>query len=91
MVDAYYDAGSDRFAPIFGVQNSTRLPDFVQLDARFARDVRFWRLALTVYLEVQNVTYQRNAEEIVYRYDFTQPDYITGLPTLAILGARLSW
>lgn len=91
VVDAYYDAGSDRFAPIFGVQNSTRLPDFVQLDARLARDVRFWRLALTVYLEVQNVTYQRNAEEIVYRYDFTQPDYITGLPPLAILGARLSW
>lgn len=91
VTGAYYDAHSDRFAPIFGAQNSIRLPDFVQLDARLARDVRFWRLGLTVYLEVQNVTYQRNAEELVYRYDFTQPDYITGLPTLAILGARLSW
>jgi len=91
VIDAYYDSRSDRYQPVFGIHNDIRLPDFVQLDARVDRDFRFRRLALSLYLEVQNVTYQRNAEELVYRFDFSQADYITGLPTLAVLGSRLAW
>lgn len=89
---AYYDSFGDRYQPIFGVNNGIRLPDFVQLDARVDRDFSFGKgVTLAVQLEVQNVTNHQNAEEIAYRFDFTERDYITGLPTIAVLGIRLSY
>jgi hypothetical protein len=88
--DAFYDARDDVYQPVFGALNSIRLPDFVQLDLRVDRTFALRRLAVVLYLEVQNLTYQKNAEEIVYRFDYASHDYITGLPILAILGARLS-
>lgn len=88
---AFYNARDDVYQPVFGAPNSTRLPDFVQLDLRVDRTFALRRLALMIYLEVQNLTYQKNAEEVVYRFDFTSQDYITGLPILAVLGARLGF
>jgi hypothetical protein len=46
---------------------------------------------LEVFLDVQNVTDQQNPEEIVYTPNFSQKAYITGLPILPSLGARLAW
>jgi len=42
-----------------------------------------------VYLEVQNLTGRANPEEIIYRADFAQRGYLTGLPLLAIGGVRI--
>jgi hypothetical protein len=91
VVGAYFDARDDLYQPLFGPQNQIRLPDFVQLDLRVDRRFAWPRLALDLYLEILNVTYQRNPEEIVYNERYNQPSYITGLPTLAILGARVSF
>lgn len=91
VTGAIYDARDDRYQPIFGRQNSIRIPTFYQLDLRVDRRFVWTRLALDLYLDVQNVTYQRNPEEIVYSEDFSQRGYITGLPTLAVLGVRLEW
>lgn len=88
---AFYNARDDVYQPVFGAPNSTRLPDFVQLDLRVDRTFALRRLALMIYLEVQNLTYKKNAEEVVYRFDFASQDYITGLPILAVLGARLGF
>jgi hypothetical protein len=46
---------------------------------------------LELYLDVQNITNHANAEEIVYNFDYSEQSYITGLPILPVLGARLSW
>ena len=54
------------------------------------RGSKRWRFAgteLEVYLDVQNVTDTRNAEEIVYNADYTQARFIRGLPILPVLGA----
>jgi len=59
----------------------------VRLSKRFA----IGRSALEVYLDLQNLTGRDNPEEIVYSPDYTQRRYITGLPLLPVLGARLSW
>jgi hypothetical protein len=89
VVDAFFDVQGDQFQPLFGARNASRLPDFVQLDLRVDRSFTFGRLMLEVYLDVQNVTYRRNAEEIVYGRDYRRAGYITGLPTLAVAGARM--
>lgn len=91
VVGAYFDARDDRYDPLLGAQNSLRIPDFVQLDLRVERAFVWSRATLRLYLDVQNVTWQRNPEEIVYSEDWSRRGYITGLPTLAILGARVTF
>lgn len=92
VTGSYYNALADRYEPTFGPIYSTRLPDFVQLDARL--DYTFalsGRVRLAVQLEVQNVTHHENAEEIAYSSDYQSAEYITGLPTLAVVGVRLEF
>jgi hypothetical protein len=91
VIGAFYDGRDDQYQPIFGAQNSTRIPDFVQLDVRLEKTFSFRRLSLNVFIDVQNITNRANPEELVYNYDFTKKAYITGLPTLAVLGLRLSF
>jgi len=77
--------------PIFGPQNSIRIPAFYSLDVRIEKAVNFGRLKLNVFLDVQNVTNRKNPEEITYSSDFSKRGYITGLPTLAVMGARMEF
>jgi hypothetical protein len=37
------------------------------------------------------VTNRKNPEEFIYNYNFTRRASISGLPTLAVLGARLEF
>lgn len=89
VVDSFYDAQVDRYQPVFGRQNTARLPEFFQLDLRVERSFSLRPLTLTAFLDVLNVTYQRNPEEVVYNFDYSKRDFITGLPVLAVLGAKL--
>jgi len=91
VVGAYFDPRDDRFEPLFGAHNSIRLDDFFQLDLRVDRTFVWQRAALDLYLEVQNVTYRQNAEELAYSEDWTRRGAIRGLPTLAVLGAKVSF
>jgi TonB family protein len=91
VVGAFYDGRGDQYQPVFGAQNSVRIPDFVQLDVRLEKTFNFRRLSLNVFIDVQNVTNRANPEEIVYNFDFTKRAYITGLPTLAVVGVRLQF
>jgi outer membrane receptor protein involved in Fe transport len=77
--------------PIFGAHNSIRIPAFYQLDVRVERAMVLRRLKLNVFLDVQNVTNRKNPEEIIYNYNYRQRAYITGFPTLALLGARVEF
>jgi TonB family protein len=80
------------YEPIFGKQNSIRIPDFVQADVRVSKRFTFGTAAKgEIYVDVQNVTNRRNPEDIVYNYDYSKQGYITGLPILPVLGARLEW
>jgi outer membrane receptor protein involved in Fe transport len=89
VVDKYFDARSDQFDPLFGAQNSIRVPSFYQLDLRAERTITRPTWRLNVFVDVQNVTNRANPEEIIYNFDFSRRGYITGLPTLAVVGARL--
>jgi len=89
VTDAYFDTSSDQFDPLFGAQNSIRIPSFYQLDLRVEKTITRRTYRLNVFLDVQNVTNRSNPEEIIYNYDFSRRGYITGLPTLAVVGARL--
>ncbi len=92
VVGSFYDNRSDQFQPVFGAQNSIRIPDFLQLDVRLEKTFTFGRgVQLNVFADVQNVTNRANPEELVYNYNFTRRDYIIGLPVLAVAGMRVQW
>jgi outer membrane receptor protein involved in Fe transport len=91
VVGSFFDAKDDVYQPIFGAQNSIRIPAFFQADARIERSFDLDFGELRVYLDAQNVTYRENPEEIVYDYRFQNRSYIVGLPFLAVLGARLEF
>ncbi len=88
VIGAYFDARRDRFQPVFGDQNSDRLPIFVQLDLRAAKEFTFDRHGLSIYLEVQNVWNQENSEEFVFSPDFSRRGSITSLPVLPMMGVQ---
>ncbi|HVZ89892.1 MAG TPA: TonB family protein [Polyangia bacterium] len=91
VIGAYYDAANAQYDPVFGAHNSIRIPSFYQLDARLEKSITYRRLKINLFLDVQNITDRQNPEEIIYNYNFTQRAYITGFPTLAIVGARLEF
>jgi hypothetical protein len=89
VVGAFYDASSDQYDPLFGPQNSTRLPAFWQLDARIDRRFELGRATLDAYVEGLNLTDHTNGEEYVYNVDYTQRGTITGLPFVAVAGVQV--
>lgn len=91
VTGAYFDVQTGQYQPFFGPINTTRIPDFVQWDVRVAKTFSIRKASLEAYLDVQNVTNRANPEEIVYSLDYSQRRYITGLPLLPVLGARLTW
>jgi TonB family protein len=91
VVGAYFDARTDTYQPLFGVQNTLRIPPFVSLDVRISKHFDLGKSALEIFLDVQNVTNRQNPEEIVYTPNFKQSAYITGLPILPSLGIRFAW
>jgi hypothetical protein len=88
VVGAIYDADCDEYEPIPGATGSARLPWFHQLDVRVDKRFEWEHFALSIYLDVQNVYYQKNAEALSYNYDYTQQTYTTGLPILPALGLK---
>jgi len=86
---SYFNLAMGQFEPIFGNQNTTRLPDFLALDVRLQKTMQFGRARFIGYLDATNVTNHDNAEEIAYNFDFSSRGYLTGLPILVLAGARI--
>jgi outer membrane receptor protein involved in Fe transport len=91
VLGAYYNSRRDLFEPAFGKQNSIRIPAFAQADLRASKRFALGWGKLELYVDVQNLTNRSNREDIVYNFNYTAKSYISGLPTLAVAGARLEW
>jgi hypothetical protein len=88
---AIYDANGNYYFPISGAQYSRRLPDFFQLDLRIDKRFVFRDWMFALYLDVQNVTYQKNVEAVLNSFDYKKEAFLTGLPILPVLGLRAEW
>jgi len=91
VVGAFFNSNTGLYEPIFGAHNSIRIPAFYQLDARVEKSIVMRRVKLSLFLDMQNLTNRKNPEELIYNYDFSKRSTITGLPTLAVFGARLDF
>lgn len=92
VTGATNDTRVDGYFPLFGPQNSERIPEFYALDVRLAKRFKLGStVGLETYLDVQNVTNHQNPEEIVYNFNYKSKNYITGLPILPVIGGKLTW
>ena len=89
VIGAYVDTTQNLYQPLFGAQNSIRIPAFVQLDVRLGKRFKLGPTTLDVFLEVLNAWNQKNREEIVYSPNYQQRGYISGFPVLPAFG--LQW
>ncbi len=91
IVAGVFDADNDNYLPIPGPINSQRLPVYHRLDLRVDYTWAFQRWALSVFLDLQNAYNHQSIEGLNYNYDFTEKQYIKGLPIIPALGLRGSF
>lgn len=88
VVDKIYDADRDMFWPIFGAENSKRLPPSHRLDTRveYVKPYDTWILKL--YFEVWNLYMHKNIIDITYTDDYLKTQYVYMPPIIAFIGAK---
>jgi TonB family protein len=91
VVGSFLNGNTGLYEPIFGAHNSIRIPAFYQVDARVEKAISMRRAKLSVFLDLQNLTNRKNPEELIYNFDFSRRSTISGLPTLAVFGARMDF
>ncbi len=88
-INALYHAASGAYTPIrFGTLNNERLPLFHSLDVRVDKAWQFAAWKLSAYLDVQNAYNSPSPEGVVYNFNFTNRQYVTGIPILPSIGLR---
>jgi hypothetical protein len=91
VIGSVFDSATGVFVPEYGETNSDRLATFWAIDLRIDKVWTFKDWTLTLYLDTQNVTNQKNQEGWTYNYDYTERTATTGLPILPILGLKGEW
>jgi len=91
VIGSFINGNTALHEPIFGPHNSIRIPAFYQLDARVEKAITMRQVKLSLFLDLQNLTNRKNPEELIYNFDFSRRATISGLPTLAVLGARMDF
>jgi hypothetical protein len=85
---AVFDSDNDVYIPSPGAIYSERFESFRQLDIRIDRKFVFDTWILTAYLDIQNISNQRNSQNIEYSYDYTENKKVRGLPILPTFGIK---
>jgi hypothetical protein len=91
LASSVYDEKADAYQGNSSAYNADRLPAFHQLDLRVDKRWVLNRWMFNLYLDVQNVYNRRNAEGVVYNYDYSQQMIQGGLPIIPSLGLRVDF
>jgi hypothetical protein len=85
---AVFDSDRNVYVPIFADPNSDRAPLHHQLDLRIDRDFRAGPVALTAFVDVQNVYLNESVVTYFYSYDYSERSAFKSLPLVPSLGLR---
>lgn len=88
VVGAVLDSDSSVYAPINGDINSRRAPMHHQLDLRVDYAWAWSPVALSAFVDVQNVYMNESDVTYVYSFDYTERAAFKSLPILPSLGLR---
>ena len=88
ITDSLYNSDQDTYTPIRGDFFSKRFEDFVQLDFRVDRKFVYKLWLLSAYLDIQNITNNKNGQGISYNFDYSKSEAASGIPIFPIVGLR---
>jgi hypothetical protein len=85
-----YDIDGDYYTGYqAGIRNGDRMAPYSALDIRIEKRFQFPWAQLNTYLDILNIYKGENPEFVHYNYDYTEHDYITGLPLIPSIGFDL--
>jgi hypothetical protein len=85
---AVFDNDRNLYIPIFDAVNSARAPIHHQLDLRVDYSWRSGPVAMTAFVDVQNVYLDESVVTYFYSYDYSQQAAFKSLPIIPSLGLR---
>jgi hypothetical protein len=88
VVGAYLNSSLATYEPILGMQNSARLPAFLQADVRIERELHVGGTLASLFFEIVNAGSHDSPEAILYSLDFSQSAYLAGAKQTYFLGGR---
>ena len=88
VTGSVYDSDANFYHPIYGAADSQRTPIHHQLDIRIDHTWHPAGIALTGFLDVQNVYLNDSVTSYSYSYDYSQRFSFVGLPILPTIGVR---
>jgi TonB family protein len=88
---AVYDADADSYQPITTGRYDSREPDFFQLDLRVDKKWTHRLWTLSTYVEVQDVTFRKNAEAPAYNFDYSKQGWVSGMGFFPAFGVRAEY
>lgn len=91
VVNRIYDLDEQGWLPVFAESNVERMPAWAGVDLRVDKEWTFRLWALTLYLDIQNLTNRRNVELLNFSPDFATEIPVYGLPILPTFGLRGAW
>lgn len=83
-----YMSDSNTYIPVYDKVNNDRLPLFHQLDFRVDKKFIFDKWILSGYIDIQNIYNHRSIEGVIYNYDYTQRQWLEGLPIIPGFGFK---
>ncbi|MCX7943339.1 MAG: carboxypeptidase regulatory-like domain-containing protein [Deltaproteobacteria bacterium] len=83
-----YMSDYNYYLPIYEGVNNDRMPLFHQLDFRVDKKFIFDKWILSGYIDIQNVYNHRSVEGVIYNYDYTQRQWLEGLPIIPSFGLK---
>ena len=89
--NALYVVDEDVYLPLSADPYGGRAQPFFSADLRFDKEWFFNTFRLDTYVEIQNVTNQRNVEVPGYSNDYRREEPVYGLPVLPAFGVRGKW
>ncbi len=94
VISRQWDATNNRWVATYGKHNGERLPTYYKVDLRIGREVLLKESTLTLYLDLQNVTFANNVVEYDYGSEFEKidnPTEITGMSFFPFFGVEMEF
>ncbi|HEX3763387.1 MAG TPA: TonB-dependent receptor [Kofleriaceae bacterium] len=88
VASAELDSDRNLHIPTYGPVNSARAPIHHELDVRVDYAWKWGPAAMVIYLDVQNVYFDRSVVTYFYNYDYSQRSAFESLPFIPSAGLR---
>lgn len=88
VAESIYQGDSDTYEPVFGADNSERLPTYQKIDGHIERRWTFTRWSMVAYAELWYIPPSANVLYPAWSYDYSQTALVAGPPFLPLVGAR---